>query len=560
MPYKHIGKRYIALLLLTLVAIVVAAFGLAYRAYSMQAQQHVSDFFLGIQPLQNEAANRVIHLDAHLEKPELYPYIGDIRTILYFQTARVDHVVTTDKNIQIGGDILKVHKGSIRDISRGDAKLAMVDNEQFSQNIHLQRLATILENFKDAQIIPFLVPEEIEVGFYQDMMSALSKEIDEETLVSFDAQYGQSSDVHVEVFQKQATDSLLASARFDQIETIHSPNKDVLAYFFENGAGSTYPALIYVGGGAGHLYTADNIRAKGFSSLNFGDMMLDRSVAKVIEAKGEDALFAPLMEASLLEGVNEIAANLEGPFADQRRPTSKSIAFRFDPVLIPMLARHHFSLFTLANNHTTDMGAAGDSESRVNLGKYGIAYYGHQLKDSIEDSLIIREYGNTKVAYIGFDDTIIKTDTDIAAGIIEEAKKRADYVIISIHWGEEYKLISNLRQRNLAHAFVDAGADVVIGHHPHVVEEVEVYNGKPIFYSLGNFVFDQYFSTDTQQGLAVGLIASGDGLLVHLFPLQGKESVVSLMDDPARELFLQALNERSRLPEDESLIDGVLAL
>ena len=116
--------------------------------------------------------------------------------------------------------------------------------------------------------------------------------------------------------------------------------------------------------------------------------------------------------------------------------------------------------------------------------------------------------------------------TDIASGSLEistatpeniktqisTATSSADLVIVTFHWGNEYSLRS-LHQQELAHFAIDSGADVVIGHHPHWVQEYEVYKNKPIYYSLGNLVFDQMWSEKTRKGLVVRLTFSGNQLV-----------------------------------------------
>ncbi len=287
------------------------------------------------------------------------------------------------------------------------------------------------------------------------------------------------------------------------------------------------------------------------SILNFGDMMLDRNVRNMIEKNGEDYLFANLVaeENNIFTGMDAVSANLEGPFADKRRPTTKSIAFRFNPDLLPMLKKYNFSLFSHANNHTYDMGAAGFEEAKKNLDAAGFEFYGSQYKVN-NDSLLIKKIGDFNFGFIGINDTNSPVEILKVVDLIKNARNQAvDFVIINAHWGQEYKEISNKRQRELAHAFIDAGADVVIGHHPHVVQEMEVYNNRPIFYSLGNFIFDQYFSAPTQQSLGISLIFKEKEIVAHVFPLQGIKSQVNQMaSDKARE-YLDGWVENSRMGE-----------
>jgi gamma-polyglutamate biosynthesis protein CapA len=103
---------------------------------------------------------------------------------------------------------------------------------------------------------------------------------------------------------------------------------------------------------------------------------------------------------------------------------------------------------------------------------------------------------------------------------IKRLRKEVEYLIVAAHWGIEYQTYFHPTQQRLAHEFIDAGADVILGHHPHVIQPIEVYNNKLIFYSLGNFVFDQDFSTETMQGLGVGLVLNPQQITAYLFPVE----------------------------------------
>lgn len=284
------------------------------------------------------------------------------------------------------------------------------------------------------------------------------------------------------------------------------------------------------------------------SLLFFGDMMLDRLVKKKIDAYGADYILEKLAgeENRFFQGMDIVTANLEGPFVKSRRKTTKEIAFAFDPVLLPMLKKYNFSLFSQANNHTMDMTKKGVEESQKYLNEAGFDWYGSQY-DIDDKSMITKEIGNKKVAFIGVNDTNTYIDLDKTKELIEKMNKEVDFVIMSIHWGIEYKNTSSVRQRDLAHEFIDVGADAVIGGHPHVTQEMEIYKDRPIFYSLGNFVFDQYFSEATQQGLGVGLILSDDNISVYLFPLQSVQSQVDLVGYEKAKKIIDGMIDKSRL-------------
>jgi gamma-polyglutamate biosynthesis protein CapA len=293
--------------------------------------------------------------------------------------------------------------------------------------------------------------------------------------------------------------------------------------------------------------------------LHFGDIMLDRNVKRRIDENGTDYLFGKLAgehtsansaQANFFSGYDIVTANLEGPFADWRRDTTKEIAFRFDPDLIPMLQKYNFNLFTLANNHSLDMGRAGFAESKDNLTAAGIDFYGIGYGVG-DESLIFREINNLKIALLGVDDTLTRVNMVKMNSLLEQAEAEADFTIVNVHWGYEYqRLNSNDRQQNLARQFIDKGADVIVGHHPHVIQEIEVYRDRPIFYSLGNTIFDQYFSEETQEGLALALEIFEEGKLeVELFFLQGEMSQLSLMDASATGALMDQLIQNSRLGE-----------
>lgn len=295
--------------------------------------------------------------------------------------------------------------------------------------------------------------------------------------------------------------------------------------------------------------------------LHFGDMMLDRNVKKQIDRHSADYLFEELLgENSFFPNPDIIAANLEGAFADFKRRTAKSIAFCFDPTVLPAIKKYGFSVFNLANNHSADMGGAGFAETQKNLKNAGIEFYGEQYKVG-EPSRLIKKVGGKKLGFVGINDIAAKLDVKKALELVADTKTVVDFVIVNAHWGEEYKFLqSNQRQQELARLLIDKGADVVIGHHPHVIQEIEIYKNRPIFHSLGNFIFDQYFSTTTQQGLGLGLeFINGNTLVATIFPIESKSSRVRLMDGKQREELLSKIAEKSRL-EPYNLYEGELTL
>lgn len=311
----------------------------------------------------------------------------------------------------------------------------------------------------------------------------------------------------------------------------------------------------------------------------FGDIMLDRNVARHMGPRGLDYILEKLrgQQNRFFRGQDILMANLEGPFAPTRVPTTKSIAFRFDPLFAQQLKQTNFSLFTLANNHAYDMGQKNTTFTRQTLTKQGLGYCGDELDEGPAFNLLAinkkSESANSAspvstfivpglaepVAFVCLHNTYHNLDLKKVAAAMAQARQQARYVIVNVHWGEEYRRESSPKQRTLAHWLVEHGATAVIGHHPHVVEETEVYHNRPIFYSLGNFIFDQYFSKDTQEGLSVGLtLGNGQVKASYYFPFYGDKSQLQLMDPERRAEFLQWMGSNSRL-EGRKLENGVLS-
>ena len=241
----------------------------------------------------------------------------------------------------------------------------------------------------------------------------------------------------------------------------------------------------------------------GVRVLFVGDLMLDRNVARTIFSEGPGALFADVRV--LLADADVRVGNLEGAITNNTSIAQKNnriLRFTFDPaqakaVLEPL----RFDAFSLANNHALDFGEFGYDETRKNLDAIGVQPFGQPFNDKGRLSTKLEVRGKT-LCLIGYHALF---DPAIAAVTDEITKLRPDCwrAVVFAHWGEEYQEHSNAAQQAAAHVFIDAGADLVVGAHPHVVQNVEVYKNKAIFYSLGNFMFDQNFSWGTTHGLAV---------------------------------------------------------
>ncbi|HEX2769800.1 MAG TPA: CapA family protein [Geobacteraceae bacterium] len=232
-----------------------------------------------------------------------------------------------------------------------------------------------------------------------------------------------------------------------------------------------------------------------------GDIMLSGSGATTCKRLGYDYPFAAT--ASELKKGDITIGNLESPIARRGREfTNKKFRYRSAPQAAAALKNAGFSIVTLANNHMMDFGATAMEETRQHLDRAGIGSTGAGASLAAARRGAIITVRGMKVAFLAYsftlpDDfyaTVARAGT--APGFdryyrqdIAEARKVADYVLVSFHWGTESTAIPKPYQVTAAHRAIDAGADVVIGHHPHVLQGVERYKNGVIFYSLGNFAF-----------------------------------------------------------------------
>jgi hypothetical protein len=287
-----------------------------------------------------------------------------------------------------------------------------------------------------------------------------------------------------------------------------------------------------------------------------GDILLDRGVALTVktEGKGVDFPFgggtatitsryccssfgwklprtARTGNAGALQdvlGAADLAiANFENPAPVKFTWHEHGTVFTADPALIAGLANAGIDWVSMANNHIRDAGATGILQTMTALDRYGIAHGGAGSGYAAAHAATMLTARGVQVAILGYD-TIApsywaKTAEAVGSAQMTEAALTADVaaaraagaqvVIVFPHWGVEYTTAISAQQKRLGHAAIDAGADMVIGNHPHWAGAVELYKGKPIWYALGNFVFDQTWSEPTMEGITLELTFQGATLV-----------------------------------------------
>ncbi len=275
-------------------------------------------------------------------------------------------------------------------------------------------------------------------------------------------------------------------------------------------------------------FDSDFISKNQEVTLGFaGDMMFDRGV-KTSVIKNFNGDYSKIFDqASMISKPDIMFANLEGPVSDKGRNVGSKYSFRFDTSIPEILKDKGFDIVSFANNHVGDWADEAFQDTLGRLGEANMLFTGAgQTYDEAIKPVII-ERGGIKVGYIGMSDVgpewmkatsekpgiLLASDPNLSE-IIKNAKDESDFLVASIHWGDEYKP-HTARQEMLAHKMIDAGADIVVGHHPHVAQDVEEYKDGLIIYSLGNFVFDQYFSEETMKGMFAEVTIGKSGIKSH---------------------------------------------
>jgi poly-gamma-glutamate synthesis protein (capsule biosynthesis protein) len=241
--------------------------------------------------------------------------------------------------------------------------------------------------------------------------------------------------------------------------------------------------------------------------LFVGDMMFDRYIRTQMKNYGSEHIFGKIQD--FLNNYDVVVGNLEGPITNFSSVSEKSaigssanFIFTFPENIAKILYEHNIKILNIGNNHILNFGEKGLKQTKEFLKNAGISFFGDPEDDDKTLSIKLDDINITFISYNQFIGETKNVQQNVLSDI-KKAQKNGMKVVVYAHWGQEYQDSPSEEIKNLAHKFIDAGADVVIGSHPHVIQFNENYKGKMIYYSLGNFVFDQYFSKKTKKGLAL---------------------------------------------------------
>ena len=264
-----------------------------------------------------------------------------------------------------------------------------------------------------------------------------------------------------------------------------------------------------------------------------GDVMLGRFVREQVDRRGQrNPAWLTQNIAAVFRQADLAFVNLESPFVPGP-PSSNDMVFRANPGHVAALSAAGIDVVSFANNHSRNQGTFGVQTTLSTLKTQSIVAAGAGLSSAEAYAPRYLKAGDLPVAVLAYTyserapvearrkPTIAGMDIGRMQAAVRAAKAKGTFVIVSMHAGNEYTLTRTSQQTRFAHAAIDAGADLVVGHHPHWVQAVEQYRGRPILYSLGNLIFDQGWSLQTQQGaVAVVRVVNGSVAAVRLRPVK----------------------------------------
>ena len=263
-----------------------------------------------------------------------------------------------------------------------------------------------------------------------------------------------------------------------------------------------------------------------------GDILLDRGVRQVIGRQGIDALFSPAID-TVFQSADIVVGNLECPATKVKAPVFKQYIFRAEPEWLADLRRHGVTHLNLANNHAIDQGREGLVDTYRNILKAGMVPIGagRNMQEAAEPVLLSAQprrvwlVASLQLALENWSplpDKPCVSQQSIESLCQRIAQLRSSdpqcYIIVSLHWGWENHVEVVPRQRYDAHQLIDAGADCLVCHHTHTRQPMETYRQKPIYYGLGNFIFDPQRDIN-RQGAIVRLAITDSGAKAEEIPI-----------------------------------------
>jgi hypothetical protein len=453
-----------------------------------------------------------------------------------------------------------------------DENLVEIDHEVFDTENSVSILIPFLHRtFPESEIVPILVQENLNKNDQRLVTDILAQD---GVMLVISTHFSRYLPPNIAEFHDIKSLDAVRRLAYEELNELEIDSTVILefAFDFTKKAGAEYfdfylnefskssidENISYI---IGAFTEKKEVSEPVITVLGVGDMMFDRGVRRRMDYYGDWYPFENIIgkEGRFFKGIDIIIGNLEGAISERRSPVKK-YDFAFDKSMAQVLKRYNFSAVNLANNHTLDQGNYGYKDTTDILDEVGIGYLGHQTK---EDAPIWRKNLKGKsISFVGINLAGESVNNETVEDIIGEESLLNDYVVVQIHWGEEYRTLPTESQKEFGRQLVDWGADAVIGHHPHIIQGMEVYRGAPIFWSLGNFIFDQDISLETTRSILAGLVFGQSSTSVHVFPVIIESGQPRLAEGYERESLLKIFEERSDLDQELriDILDGKLLI
>lgn len=286
------------------------------------------------------------------------------------------------------------------------------------------------------------------------------------------------------------------------------------------------------------LFSVPALSADSLSIVFTGDILLDRGVRQVIEHRGVDHLFSDGID-SVFRSAQIVVGNLECPATKIEAPVFKRFIFRGEPEWLNALQQHGITHLNLANNHSIDQGRQALLDTKDNIQKAGMTPFGAgATMEEASQPLLLAEQPRKvwlvsslrlaleNYAYLTDKPCVSQEPMDSLLNHVFRLRKAdsSAVIIVSLHWGGEHTLEPVPHQRWEAHQLIQAGADILICHHTHTQQTIEDFRGKKIYYSIGNFIFDQHKPLNSRACM-VRLQIKKDDFIVETIPIEIRQCV-----------------------------------
>lgn len=267
-----------------------------------------------------------------------------------------------------------------------------------------------------------------------------------------------------------------------------------------------------------------------------GDVAFVNSVARYSEAEGYDYAWRDVGEIFQKDDFTLLNLETSVTESDEKWP-DKEFNFRSKPKHAAEMQRQSVEGVSLANNHTLDFGRKGFADTLYYLKKYGIRYTGggKDLSEALQP--ILFEKNGSKVGILSFSRVVpsgkwyagkdrsgivgaYDSQLDQVVAAVKEWEPKVDVLMVALHWGKMYTETPGKSEERAARRLIDAGADVIVGHHPHVLQGIEIYKNRPIFYSLGNFIFTNLGGNADRTMIAQVVLGDGRVKELRLLPFR----------------------------------------